>query len=266
MNRQGLVILLVILFTLSGLLFTQTTSNVLSQLPRDVTIIKPKPRNIPILLYHYVEYITNPEDTSRVSLTIFPNVFEMQILALKEAGYVFITPKDIPKALRDVSDQKYVILSFDDGYRTFYDYAYPILKKNNVPAVNYVVSGLLNQTNYLFGWQVKEMADSGLVEIGLHGYNHRSVTSMSKEELRMSLTTGKEILKDLTGKEPVSYAYPYGTYTDEAVEVLKELSLKTAVTIEQGSLVKPDDLYHIPRIRPGGLTGESLIKRLELRP
>ena len=259
------LILLILLLLSVGILFFAIQSKEqgpflsLMRIPDKVQLIQAKPRVIPILLYHYVEYVTDERDTNRKSLNIEPHIFEQQIETLRGAGYTFITPKDIPVVLKDYSDTRYVILSFDDGYRSFYTSAYPILKKQNVPAVNYLIAGMLNQPNYLFGWQVTEMAKGGLLEVGLHGYNHQTVTSQSESVLRANLDKGLAILEELTGSKPVSYAYPYGVHDQKSIDVVKDLGLTNAVTIDKGNLVDPDKLYLIPRIRPGRTTGPTLL-------
>lgn len=231
----------------------------LKLLPEKVQVALPQKRVIPILLYHYVEYVTDERDTSRKSLNVEPHILEQQIKTLKEANYQFITPKELPEALKDKSTTHYVILSFDDGNRSFYDQTYPVLKRQNVPAVNYLIAGMLNAPNYLFGWQVTEMAKDNLIEFGLHGYTHQEATSLTPEEFKKALEQGSEIIEELTGKAPVSYAYPYGRYNESTVATLKESTLKTAMTTEKGLIVDPDHLYTIPRLKPGRLTEEALL-------
>jgi peptidoglycan/xylan/chitin deacetylase (PgdA/CDA1 family) len=231
--------------------------------PDKVTLNLAKPRRIPILLYHYVEIISDERDTIRQSLNIDPHIFEQQIIGLKEAGFQFITPRKLDQSLKDTTDTKYLILSFDDGYRTFYEYVFPILKKHNISAVNYVIAGVLNKPNYLFDWQIQEMHQSGLVEIGLHGDTHQDITTLSNTEATRQLKLGLDIFEKLTGERSVSYAYPYGGHDAGSEKILKEVGITNAVTIKQGVIVEPDNIYQIPRVRPGRATGDALIQRIE---
>ncbi len=94
---------------------------------------KPKIPNhfrIPILVYHYVEYVKDRGDKIRISLNIQPNIFESQIKTLKQAGYTFMMPKQIPDLFSGKISvpAKPIILSFDDGYKDFYTDVFPILK------------------------------------------------------------------------------------------------------------------------------------------
>jgi hypothetical protein len=87
---------------------------------------------IPILMYHYIEY-PDPNDKMRVALNVVPEVLDEQIKTLKDAGYVFLWATDAEQILKGKEEmpKKAVVLTFDDGYRDFYEYAYPILKKYN---------------------------------------------------------------------------------------------------------------------------------------
>ncbi len=217
------------------------------------------PKKIPILLYHYVEIVADANDTTRQSLNIPPRVFEQQIIDLKQAGYTFITPQQLRAALDDDSDTKYIILSFDDGYRTFYEQTYPIIKRQNIPVVVYVLAGLLNQPNYMYSWQVQDLATDKLIEIGFHGYTHQTITSLSETELNSHFILGLQILENITGNKAVSYAYPYGIYEERCFTQLNELGLTSAVTTKPGNLISYPNRYQLPRLRPGQTTGVALI-------
>jgi hypothetical protein len=79
---------LVVLFVISfSITFRKKTNIQISSNIPDISEI-----NIPILMYHYVEYNKDKRDFIRDSLNVQPHVFEKQIVTLKNAGYVFITP------------------------------------------------------------------------------------------------------------------------------------------------------------------------------
>ena len=82
--------------------------------------------NVPILMYHYVEYVTDTRDTFRKSMNIEPHIFESQIKTLKENGYTFLTASELNSIMngyRMIPD-KSVLSTFDDGQ---WDYATEVL-------------------------------------------------------------------------------------------------------------------------------------------
>ena len=125
---------------------------------------------IPVLMLHYVENVKDKGDTIRISLNDPPSLLESQIKTLVDAGYTFITPSDLADILDGIKlpPDKPIVLSFDDGHRDFYTDAFPILKKYNVKSVIYVITGFLGQPDFLTNDELKEISESGLVEIGAH--------------------------------------------------------------------------------------------------
>ncbi len=174
--------------------------------PKDVAI------KIPILMYHYVEYVTDERDTIRQSLNIEPHVFEQQLVTLKNAGYTFIWTSELEEIIKNkkLQDKKYVIITFDDGYKDFYTDAYPILKKHNVKAVNYVSYYFLDTPNYMDTTDIEEIVKSNLVEFGSHTLTHVDITTLSKKDALDNLIKSKKYLESKFGIEVKSFAYPYG--------------------------------------------------------
>ena len=220
---------------------------------------------IPILLYHYVEYNKDKRDFLRDSLNIPPHIFEAQIKTLQAAGYTFITPKNLPKLLDAPSadDKKYAILSFDDGYEDFYTDVFPILKKYNAPAVNYVVYNFIGRLNYLKESQIKELVESELIEIGSHTLNHTSLTGVNEQLAETEIEQSKKLLEKAFGVKIESFAYPYGFYNAQVKQMVRNAGYTTSVTIDAGNVVDKRSLLELKRVRPGYNIGKDLLFVLE---
>ena len=216
---------------------------------------------IPILMYHYVEYNQDERDYLRDQQNVPPHVFEQQISDLRDAGYTFITPKQIPKLLtkRNATEEKYVVLSFDDGFRDFYTDAFPIIKKQNVPVVNYVVYNFIGGQDYMTEGMIREIAEHPLIEIGSHTLNHAYLPGLQRDLAEGEISLSKGFLEEKFDTEVVTLAYPYGNYDEEAIKLIKKAGYTTAVTVNQGNIVNSTNLYTLKRIRPGHLTGDALI-------
>ncbi len=220
---------------------------------------------VPILMYHYIEYVSDKNDTIRISLNTLPIILDEQIKTLKEAGYTFMSVNELSLVMNGKMQlpKKSVILTFDDGYRDFYTDAYPILKKHNAKATQYVVSGLLNSPNYMLKNQVKEIAKDGLVEIGAHTVNHNWLKDQAVEKLAFEISQSKVDLENLIKKPVTSFAYPYGAFDQQAITQTKLAGYETAVSTVPGIKHSFFSKYFLFRVRPGARTGQELINFLQ---
>lgn len=221
---------------------------------------------IPILIYHYVEFVKNHRDTIRKSLDIIPPIFENQIKTLRGAGYNFIMAGDLGLYLdgKKPLPQNPVILTFDDGYEDFYTDVFPILKRHNIVATAYIISGVLGRPNYMTLKQVETIASSGLVEIGAHSVHHPNLKPLSKREAESEINKSKEMLESELGIKVVSFAYPYGGYSDETAMLVKKAGFTNAVGTRGGLVVNQQNRFTLFRIHPGIAVGEELLKEIRI--
>lgn len=219
----------------------------------------------PILIYHYVENVKDEKDTIRKSLNIPPYLFIKQVETLKNVGYTFINASE----LIDIMDgkmkppQKPIVISFDDGYRDFYTDVFPILKKYKIKAVAYIVTGFLDKPNYLFTEQLKEIAKSGLVEIGAHTVHHFALRGLNPILVKYEIEKSKKDLEKLINTPVTAFAYPDGSFDDQVIKIVKETGFKSAVTVMHGFEVNSDNKYSAYRIHPGNKVDNFLLNFLE---
>lgn len=219
---------------------------------------------VPILFYHYVEYVKDKKDTIRQSLTIPPNIFEQQIQTLQNAGYEFMTAKD----LGDVLDGKMslpknpVLITFDDGHWDLDTTILPILKKYHVKATAYIVPGFLGGSDFLTQKQLQEVINSGLIDIGAHTVHHVSLKGKLLPLVITEVTQSKVMLEQLYHLHVVSFAYPYGTFDTQAISVVRNAGFTTAVSTIPGILQNQTNRFFLYRIRPGYRIGQVLLQYL----
>jgi peptidoglycan/xylan/chitin deacetylase (PgdA/CDA1 family) len=167
-----------------------------------------------ILTYHSL-------DSSGSVISIQPGVFREQMESLAEAG-ARVTP------LHAVCKTPGAIaLTFDDGFRNFYEHAFPVLQRLRFPATVFVVSGYCGgQNNWpsqpknngipaadLLRWsEVEELARAG-IEIGAHTVTHPRMSLLSPQETEEELLRSRDAIEDRIGRPVRSFAYPYGEST-----------------------------------------------------
>lgn len=217
---------------------------------------------IPILMYHYVEYVKDKGDTIRQSLDTTPYTFEQQLATLKDNGYTFLTAKDFGEIVdgKRALPKRPVLLTFDDGYRDFYTDVFPLLQKYQAKATVYMIAGFVGYKNNMTEEQLKEVAQSGLVDVGAHTVHHVELTSVDRKTAEKELRDGKAILESLLGMPVVSFAYPDGKYNEAVTELLTLAGYTTAVTTTPGIINGETNRFTLLRLRPGGRTGEVLLQ------
>ncbi len=263
-------IVLIILLALA--LFFANSANHHNKLISLASIESPTPSikplesiSVPVLIYHYVEYVQDEKDTIRKSLNIIPYIFIKQIETLKNAGYTFVTMSELIDMFDGKKElpQKLIAITFDDGYRDFYTDVFPILKKYNVKVTAYIVSGFLDRLNYLFTPHLKEIVKSGLVEIGAHTVHHYSLRGLNFEVAKYEIEESKKELETILGNPIVSFAYPDGSFDEQAIQLVENAGFKSAVTTMHGFEINRKNKYSIFRLHPGGKTENYLLNFIE---
>ncbi|WP_164827726.1 polysaccharide deacetylase family protein [Paenibacillus ehimensis] len=228
-----------------------------------------------VLLYHDVQ---EPDAAGMPRLlTVTPNQFDAHLKALKDHGYQIIGMEDYVRFARQEKPvpPNAVVLTFDDGYESFYTRAYPILQKHSVPASNFVI-GAPSDTNgpkkgqYLTWSQMRELLRAGH-GIYSHTYDlHRMVDTAPKGPQQPALTHPvylaqmkraesaeefrKRILGDLTfmnerlrtelGDRSKLLAFPYGAYNEETLQAADEAGIELLFTTREGINTAADRLVH----------------------
>lgn len=204
--------------------------------------------DIPILMYHN---ISPPEDGNTVNVT--PERFKEQMNFIKSNNYKVITPYEYSQILKDGKEKfakNLVMLTFDDGYKNNYTYAYPVLKENGFSAVIFVVVNKIGEEDYLSVDEIRQMQKDGIV-IASHTLNEKYVPSLKKVRLYEELRGSKEKLEQLAGEPVEFFAYCSGGYTIQAQKILKDAGYLAAFTTNRGfdKSLANDDPYAIRRIK-----------------
>jgi peptidoglycan/xylan/chitin deacetylase (PgdA/CDA1 family) len=216
---------------------------------------------IPILMYHYIGPRNDPDDITKNLLSTWPQILDEQIKTLKNAGYTFLKNDELADILDTKKEipQKPVVLTFDDGYKDFYTNAYPILKKYNAKATNFVISGFINNLNHLSTGELKELSKDENIEIGAHTVNHEWLKDQNADTSKYETLENKHDLENITGKQVASFAYPYGAFDEAAIKTVKESGFRSAVSTLPGIIESNYNRFFMYRIRPGERVGQVLL-------
>lgn len=222
--------------------------------------INEKSLEIPIFVYH--DIVKDSSEVQYDYMQTTAETFEKQIIGLKKAGYDFITYEDLElysenkKKLKKLS----CIITFDDGCLGVYENAFPIIKKYSIPITLYVITDNMDKPGVLTWEQAKEMQNSGLVTIASHSINHPEFTSLSTEDAVNNVNKSYDIIEEKLGKQETKiFTYPYGLYTDEQVEALKNEGYLQNLTDNKINESKNLDMARLHRCYP---LSDSVVKMI----
>jgi len=220
--------------------------------------------NVPILLYHYVEFVKDTKDTMRQSLNITPDIFEMQVKSLKEAGFTFITTHELGLVIdgQKKLPPKPLIITFDDGHWDILTDIVPILNKYNAKAVVYIITDFLDTPDFLSTAQLHEVIKSKRLEIGAHTVHHVSLSGKMPQTTKYEVAESKNYLEKKFNIWVDSFAYPNGALDLPAIKAVREAGYATAVSTVPGVEVSVVNRFALYRLRPGRRTGQELVDYL----
>ncbi|MBA3351324.1 MAG: polysaccharide deacetylase family protein [Blastocatellia bacterium] len=201
--------------------------------------------NSPVLLYHKIDRPT-PDVRIRGAFTS-PRRFERQMSYLVRSGYRFFSASAMAGHYLELGGfpDKCVCITFDDGWKDNYTYAFPILKKFQIPATVFVVPSCVGTTTamvtaegegsreHMSEEDIREMSASG-IEFGSHGMNHKLFNRIDTGEVESEVSESKNYLEDLLQQDCRVFAYPAGFFTEFSQSVVKRAGYIAAFTTVYG--------------------------------
>ncbi|MBI2120537.1 MAG: polysaccharide deacetylase family protein [Parcubacteria group bacterium] len=205
----------------------------------------PEDVRVPILVYHSVRPHQTKESNYQEIYDITPELLRKELLYLKENGYAAISFKE----LADYFDMgasipgKPVILTFDDGWKNQYEYAFPLLKEFDTTATFFIFTNAVGRGNHLTWEQLREMRDAG-ISIEAHTKFHPYLKKITdQKELANEIAGSKKILEEELGVSVTSLAYPFGQYDDASMAEAKTADFRTARSLRGGVMQSESERY-----------------------
>ena len=224
---------------------------------------------VPILLYHNL--VSNAHNENPM-LSITANNFRSHIMALKNAGYESISLEQFYDFANNGKPlpEKPIIITFDDGYSSNYDYAFPILQEFATKATIFVVTSTVGATNTVnfphFTWeQAKQMQQSGLIEIQSHSHSHKELALFDIAEIIREIRLSKYLIETNLNKECNFFAYPYGSISESAIQAVWAAGYKVQCQVGDYGYNTVETLSQ-PLLRitvNGNLSAEELLDMIE---
>jgi len=196
-------------------------------------------RTVPILAYHNISRIK----ASRMS--VLATEFERQMAYLRQNRFQVITLRQFVDFLefKGQVPEKAVVITFDDGWRSTYEIALPVLKRYGYPATLFVYTDLVGSGRKALSWaQVRSIEKSGVIDVQCHTKSHRNLQMQPGEDMTgyfkalvQEMKDSRELLRSKTGKNCTYLAYPYGAYNHLVTALAEEIGYRAAFTVRRGS-------------------------------
>ena len=204
-------------------------------------------------LHRVSDEVSENEEMRRYEIT--PKKLTDLIEAALHKGYHFISMDQLYDMVQKGKyDNRFIVVTLDDGYADNYEIAYPIFKKYNIPFCIFITKNFVLQGQkpyrYLTLEQIQELNKEPLCTLGNHTISHPSLHTLTQEKMLLEIQTCNEWLEQVVQKPIRYFAYPYGSYNAKTIDLLRQLNIKIAFAAWGGEIRngKTVDQYRVPRV------------------
>ena len=197
-------------------------------------------KGILALMYHRFNENEYP------STNIQMDIFKQQIEIIRKLKYNFYDPKNLEKNFQTVKIKKKILITVDDAFSSFYEVAWPYLKKEKIPFILFVSTESVGTNGYMTWSQIKELELQSTVYIGNHSHSHSYLVGLKNKDFISDINNSSLIFKNKLGYNPIFFSFPFGEYSALIKEYISE-NFKFAFGQHSGVIDINKDRYELPR-------------------
>tara|TARA_B100001093_G_scaffold12121_1_gene11243 strand:- start:186 stop:1247 length:1062 start_codon:yes stop_codon:yes gene_type:complete len=172
--------------------------------------IKQYSRDEGILSIMYHRFNENKFPSTNIQM----NMFLKQIQLIKDLNYEFIHPNEFKKNFDTPKKQKKILLTVDDAFKSFYDFAWPYLKEKKIPFILFVSTEPVGKNGYMTWDQIRKVDKESFAVIGHHSHSHEYLIEESNQNFIEDIEKASEIFDRKIGYVPELFSYPFGEYSE----------------------------------------------------
>ena len=180
------------------------------------------------------------------STNIKMEILDKQMNMIKTLGYEFYNPKNFEAEFEKPKREKKILITIDDGFKSFYDEAWPYLKKNKIPFILFVSTEPVGKSGYMTWDEINEIDKSEIGNIGHHSHTHEYLIDMTEKEFINDIETASKIFKEKLGYVPSIFSYPFGEYSLFMKKYITK-NFKIAFGQHSGIIDINKDKFELPR-------------------
>ncbi len=192
-------------------------------------------------MYH--RFDENKYPSTNIKIGDFKNHLEI----IKNQEIEFVNPKNFELDLYQKKNKRKILLTIDDGYLSFYKNAWPILKEKKIPFILFISTREVGAPGYMNWEQIKNISKEDFVEIGNHSHTHEYLIDKNLKTIKDDIVTSVNIFKKNLGKNSKFFSYPFGEYSLQFKEIIKNLGFEYALGQHSGVIDETKDFFELPR-------------------
>ena len=208
-----------------------------------------------VLMYHRFEENKYPSTNTKIAN------FKNQLNLIKEEKIKFINPYQFNQNLIDQTNLRKVMITIDDAFSSFYENAWPIIKDRKIPIILFVSTREVGKKGYMTWEQIREISKENFVHIGNHSHTHEYLIDYSLNQIKEDLLKSISTFKKEIGYNSNFFSYPFGEYSLEFKNLVRELGFTYAFGQHSGVIDLTKDKFELPRFPINEKYGE--IKRFK---
>lgn len=210
-----------------------------------------------VFIYHRFD------DSRFPSTNISDRDFQSHLEILRRQDFSVLTLGQIIDRIKrgESLPQRCAAITVDDAFRSFLTNGWPLLKRFGYPVTLFVSTDLVGGGDYLDWQELKALHDQG-VELGNHSASHAYLLDQSKDgnwqaRVGEDIARAQRAFASHLGLTPRLFAYPYGEFSPELVELVRQAGFDAAVGQQSGVLTPEQDLFRLPRFPMGGIYAKA---------
>ena len=174
------------------------------------------------------------------------DIFEKQINIINENNYTYYNPINFDNFFNEPDSKKKILITVDDAFSSFYENAWPYLKKNKIPFILFVSTEPVGKYGYMNWDQIKEIEKEDFATIGNHSHSHEYLVNYDFEYFKNDIDKSIKIFNEKMGYNPIFFSYPFGEYSLEQKNYIKK-KFKFAFGQHSGVIDLTKDKFELPR-------------------
>ena len=192
------------------------------------------------LMYHRFNENQYPSTNIKIA------IFKKQIEQINNKKINFMLPSNFDKNFNLKKERKQILLTIDDAFSSFYENAWPILKKEKIPFILFVSTQPVGKYGYMTWEQIKEVEKEDFAFIGNHSHSHEYLVEYNFNEFKKDIDTSIRIFNNNIGYNPIFFSYPFGEFSLEQKKYISN-KFKYGFGQNSGVIDLNKDKYELPR-------------------
>ncbi len=156
------------------------------------------------------------------STNIKMEIFKKQIENIEKNNFSFYHPKNFNSNFKTPKNRKKILITIDDAFSSFYENAWPYLKKNKIPFILFVSTEPIGKYGYMSWKQIHEVEKEEFAFIGNHSHSHEYLVNYKFDKFKKDIDKSIDLFEEKLGYNPIFFSYPFGEYSLEQKNYIKK--------------------------------------------